>query len=137
MSGKGTLTFAIMDPPFETAGSTSVFRLVETAIRKGFDVKVFAYKGAVYLSYARQKPHGNAVHNRSAEEENHPLTKDWIAHLFDYADQKKVTLEWVNCGLCADERSVDETVRRAGRGGPADLWRMSRASDNTLVIGTR
>jgi len=48
-----------------------------------------------------------------------------------------VKLEWINCGLCVDERGVMEAIAAAKRGSPADLWKASEASNNTLVIGTR
>ena len=44
---------------------------------------------------------------------------------------------WVNCGLCVDERGVGEAIEGVRRGSPADLWKMSLESANTLVIGTR
>ena len=62
---------------------------------------MFAYEGAVSLSMAEQKPHPNPVKGTSVEEEAHPTTKEWVGELFRcYPDQ----LEWVNCGLCVDER---------------------------------
>ncbi len=60
-----TLTFALMDPPFENARSTTALRLIDIAIKKGYDVNVFAYEGAVYLPFALQKQHPNPVHGSS------------------------------------------------------------------------
>ncbi len=136
MSSKKTLTFALMDPPFESARSTTALRLVDLALQRGHDVNVFAYEGAVALSFARQKAHANAVHGRSAEEEDHPLTRDWIAALLDAARERGVRLEWANCGLCVDERGMDESIPGPRRGTPADLARFIEESDNTLVIPT-
>lgn len=132
-----TLTFVIMEAPFENARTVTALRLVDAAIRRGHQVTVFAYEGAVALSFARQTPHPNAVHGRNAVEEDHPLPKDWIAALMEAAKQRGVALEWINCGLCVDERGVMEGIPGAKRGSPADLWKASQASDNTLVIGTR
>jgi len=132
-----TLTFVMMEAPFENARTVTALRLIDAAIRRGHDVTVFAYEGAVALTFARQAPHANAVHGRTAEEEDHPLPKDWIAGLMSAAEQRGVKLEWINCGLCVDERGVTETIAGAKRGSPADLWKASEASDNTLVIGTR
>jgi tRNA 2-thiouridine synthesizing protein D len=70
-----TLAFALMDAPFESARTTTAFRLLDIAARRGFDIRVFAYEGAVMLPFAKQQPHPNAVHGRSAEEENHPLPR--------------------------------------------------------------
>ena len=137
MTDKKTLTFAIMDAPFENARTTTAFRLVEAALRAGHSVNVFAYEGAVGLAFAQQKQHANAIHGRSEAEENHPLTKDWVAALFGQAARTGVKLEWVNCGLCVDERGVADAVPGVRRGSPADFWKMAAESHNTLVIPAR
>jgi tRNA 2-thiouridine synthesizing protein D len=132
-----TLTFALMDPPFENARSTTALRLIDIAVRRGLNVNVFAYEGAVYLPFARQAPHANAVHGRSVEEENHPLPRVWVQALMREAQAHGARLDWVNCGLCVDERGAGEAIDGVRRGSPADFWNFAQDSDNTLVIGTR
>lgn len=137
MIEKKTLTFLLMDAPFEHARSTTALRLIDVAARRGYDINVFAYEGAVYLPFAAQKAHPNAVHGRDVEQEDHPLTKDWVAALMQEAAAKGGRIDWVNCGLCCEERGAFEAVPGVRRGGPADFWKMAAASDNTLVIATR
>ena len=137
MSTAKTLTFSFMEPPFENERTISFFRLLEITLNKGANVRVFAYEGAVALAFKHQKPHGNSVHNRNIEAEDHPLTKDWIAALQKKAKDNNLTFEWINCGLCVDERGVNEVIEGCGRGGPADLWRYASEAFNTLTIGTR
>src|SRR6476620_8335336 len=132
-----TLTFVLNDPPYESARSTTALRLIDAAIRKGLDVNVFAYEGAVALPFSRQAPHANAVHGRDAAAEDHPNPKDWILALIAEAEQAGGKVDWVNCGLCVDERGVGESIPGVRRGSPADLWKAAESSDNTLVIGTR
>jgi tRNA 2-thiouridine synthesizing protein D len=132
-----TLTFALMDPPFENARSTTAFRLIDVAVRRGYNVNVFAYEGAVYLPFAKQAAHANAVHGRSVEEENHPLPRVWLEALMREAAAHGAKLDWVNCGLCVDERGAAEAIEGVRRGSPADLWKFAESSDNTLVIGTK
>ncbi|MEO8159342.1 MAG: DsrE family protein [Betaproteobacteria bacterium] len=132
-----SLTFMLMDAPYENARSTTAFRLIDAAVKRGFDVNVFAYEGAVYLPFARQAQHANAIHGRSIEEENHPLPRDWIAALMKEAAANGVKVDWVNCGLCVDERGAAEAIEGVRRGGPVDFWNFARNSDNTLVIGTK
>jgi tRNA 2-thiouridine synthesizing protein D len=134
---KKTLTFAIMDPPYESARITTAFRLLDAAARRGYDINVFAYEGAVALPFAKQAAHANAAHGRNAEEENHPLPRKWIAALAAEAERNGGRLHWVNCGLCVDERGVNESIPGVVRGGPPDFWKMAQASDNTLVIPTK
>ena len=136
MSNKTTLTFALMDAPFESARTTTSMRLIDIAARRGYDINVFAYEGAVLLPFARQAAHPNAVHGHDADEENHPLPKDWVSALISETGKNGGTLNWVNCGLCVDERGADEAVDGVRRGTPADFWQMALESDNTLVIAT-
>ncbi|MFA7555006.1 MAG: DsrE family protein [Spongiibacteraceae bacterium] len=137
MSETKTLTFAFMDPPFENERTITFFRLLDAALDKGSNVRIFAYEGAVALAFAKQQPHGNAVHGRETVEEDHPLTRDWITALQHKARVKGLNFEWINCGLCVDERGVNEVIDGCGRGGPPDLWRYASDAFNTLTIGTR
>ena len=52
---KTTLTFALMDGPYEQARSTTALRLIGIAARRGYDINVFAYEGAVGLPFAKQR----------------------------------------------------------------------------------
>jgi tRNA 2-thiouridine synthesizing protein D len=137
MADTKTLTFALMDPPYESARTTTALRLIDIAARRGYNVNVFAYEGAVLLPFAKQEPHANTVHGRSVEEENHLITREVVSALIRQADQSGGKIDWVNCGLCVDERGAGEAVAGIRRGSPADLWKMAETSDNTLVIGTR
>jgi tRNA 2-thiouridine synthesizing protein D len=131
------LTFALMDAPFESARTATAFRLLHAALDRGHDVNVFAYEGAVGLAFARQTAHPNAVHGRDAEQEAHPLSRVWIERLQAFAERRGARLQWINCGLCVDERGVAEAIAGVKRGSPADFWGMAQAADSTLVIATR
>ncbi len=132
-----TLTFCVMDGPFEQARIVTFFRLLDRAARRGHCLKVFAYEGAVGLAFAHQKKHPNAVHGHDLEEEDHPLTREWVAALMQCARDHGGSLEWVNCGLCVDERGLDDAIEGCRRGSPADLLKFAEESDNTLILGTR
>jgi tRNA 2-thiouridine synthesizing protein D len=129
-----TITISLMDPPYETETTTTAFRIMDAAIRKGHAVNVFAYEGAVSLTMAEQTGHPNPLKGTTLEEEDHPNTKDWVAALFAAADGR---LEWVNCGLCVDERGAGNWIDGPRRGGPADFVEMVNGSDQTLVIPTK
>jgi len=132
-----TLTIALMDAPYESARSATALRLIGIAAQRGYNINVFAYEGAVALPFARQQAHPNAVHGRDVTEENHFVPKNVIAALAHEAERNGGKMDWVNCGLCVDERGVAEAVEPVHRGTPADFWKMAEASDNTLVIATR
>jgi len=131
------LTFCLMDGPFEQARTVTAFRLLDLAARRGHHLTVFAYEGAVALPFSKQAPHPNAVHGHEVEEEDHPLPKDWIAALSAAFEANGGKLDWINCGLCVDERGVQDAVDGCRRGTPSDLWSSARASVNTLIIPTR
>ena len=131
-----TLTLAIMDAPYEAAASTTAFRIIAAALAKGIDVNVFAYEGAVSLTVKEQAPHANPVKGTSVEQEEHPTTKDLVAALLDLG-QSAPRLNWVNCGLCVDERGAGSWIDGVKRGGPANFLEMAVASTTTLVIPTK
>jgi sulfur relay (sulfurtransferase) complex TusBCD TusD component (DsrE family) len=137
MADKKTLTFALMDPPYESPRSTTALRLIDLAVRRGYDVNVFAYEGSVNLGFAKQTPHGNSVHGRDAEQEDHPNPKDWIAAILEEATRTGSKVDWVQCGFCVDERGAGEWIQGLRRGSPADLVKFAEGSDNTLVIPTK
>lgn len=137
MADSKTLTFVIMDPPYENARSTTALRLMDTAIRRGHNINVFAYEGAVAIPFAKQAPHPNAVHGRDVEQEDHPNPKDWVAAIMTEAERRGVKVDWVQCGLCVDERGATEWIPGPRRGSPADLVKFAETSDNTLVIPTK
>ena len=137
MSNKKTLTFCIMDGPYEQARTVTALRLMNAAAERGYNINVFAYEGAVSLAFSKQVKHANAVHGCGVDAEDHPLPKDWIAALMKNAADKGGKVDWINCGLCVDERGVGEAIEGTRRGSPADLWKWATESDNTLVIGTR
>ena len=137
MAPKKSLTFVLMDPPYENARTTTALRLLDIAVRRGHQVNVFAYEGAVNVAFARQAPHANAVHGRDVEQEDHPNPKDWVAAVLKEAERRGGQVDWVQCGLCVDERGAGECIPGLRRGSPADLLKFAEASDNTLVIPTR
>jgi tRNA 2-thiouridine synthesizing protein D len=134
--GEKRLTLALMDPPYESANSTTALRIVSSALKKGIHVNVFAYEGAVCLPLQEQAPHANPVKGTTVEEEDHPNTKNFISSLLEIGKENPL-LNWVNCGLCVDERGANNVVEGVKRGSPADFLKMTQESTNTLVIPTK
>lgn len=130
------LTLALMDPPYESANSTTALRIISAALKKGIDVNVFAYEGAVCLPLKDQAPHANPVKGTTVEEEDHPTTRNFISSLLEIG-KGNPQLTWVNCGLCVDERGASNVVDGVKRGSPADFFKMAAESTNTLVIPTK
>lgn len=131
-----SLTLALMDPPYESANSTTAFRIIAAALKMGIRVNVFAYEGAVCLSLKDQAAHANPLKGTTVEEEDHPTTSAFVSSLLKMAEHDQ-SLNWVNCGLCVDERGASNAVDGVKRGGPADFLKMAMESTNTLVIPTK
>ncbi len=131
-----TLTLALMDPPYESANTTTALRIIDSALKKGIQVNVFAYEGAVCLPLKDQAPHANPVKGTTVEEEDHPTTKKFISELLKIGGDNPL-LNWVNCGLCVDERGAINVVEGVKRGSPKEFLEMAQASTNTLVIPTK
>ena len=131
-----TFAVALMDPPYESENLTTAFRILGAMAQRGHNINVFAYEGASALAFARQAPHPNPVHGKNAAEENHPTTKDQVVALLALAEKSGGKVDWVNCGMCVDERGVGDFA--AGRrGSPADFHAFCEASDNVLTISTK
>lgn len=130
------LTIALMDPPYESANSTTALRIISSALKRGINVSVFAYEGAVCLPLKDQAPHANPVKGTTVEQEEHPTTKEFVRSLLELGNGSPL-LTWVNCGLCVDERGANNVVDGVKRGSPADFFKMASESTNTLVIPTK
>ena len=88
------------------------------------------------LPFRHQQPHPNAAHGRDVDQEDHPLPRQWIAGMMNTAKERGAVFDWVNCGLCVDERGASDAIDGVRRGTPADLWKMASGSHNTLVVAT-
>ena len=132
-SGK-TLMVAIMDIPYEAADSSTALRIIHAALKEGHNVRVFAYGGAINLTTKTQQSPANPVQETSVEEEQQTAAKDRAASLFQLAKQQGVKLDWVNCGLCVDDKEAEDGPEGLRLVGPRDLVDASLASDATMVI---
>lgn len=130
------LTIALMNPPYESANSTTALRIISAALKQGISVNVFAYEGAVCLPLKDQAPHANPVKGTTVEQEEHPTTKEFVRSLLEIGNGNPL-LTWVNCGLCVDERGAANVIDGVKRGSPADFFKMASESTNTLVIPTK
>ena len=81
MTDQKTLTFSLMDGPFEQARTVTALRMIDICAKRGWNVHVFAYEGAVMLPFAHQKKHANAVHGHTIVGNIRPIY-NLIATLF-------------------------------------------------------
>ena len=120
-----SLTLALMDPPYESANSTTALRIISAALAKGIHVNVFAYEGAVCLPLKEQAPHANPVKGTTVEQEEHPTTKAFVSALLEIGEPNPL-LNWVNCGLCVDERGAGNVGIAPAKAGQRSKGRDAR-----------
>src|SRR5260370_29381481 len=53
--------------------------------------------------------------------EDNPLPRVWLQALMREAAAQNVKLDWVNCGLCVDERGAAEAIEGVRRGSPLEV----------------
>jgi len=118
-----TLTILFMDPPHESATSTTALRIIDAAIRKGHNVNVMAYEGATATTYLEQRTHA----------------KDWIAALLAAAAARGVKLDWMRSSADEEERGYHGAqLSGTRRGSPVEFYQEQVIpADNVLVIPTR
>ena len=144
MSGiSGTLLIALSGLQAAQAGLNIVSRNVANANDPNYTRKVQSQEPLVsgFDPAQPQLVNSDGVqlppYSRTVEEEDHPLPREWVVALLEKAAATGSKVDWINCGMCVDERGVNESVAGTRRGSPADLWKAAEASDNTLVIGAR
>lgn len=98
MPERKTLHITVTAGPYGNESPVSVFRLVDRALDRGYDVNVLAYEDAVLLSARAQKQHDD------------PIWKDKDFHHTDAGKAHSTTAEFV-------ERLLDK-----GRGEPRLQW---------------
>jgi hypothetical protein len=72
---------------------------------------------SIQAGHRRQPP--DTRHGRDVAEEDHPNPKDCVAALFAEASRQGAKIDWVQCGLCVDERGAGEWIEGPRRGIPA------------------
>jgi tRNA 2-thiouridine synthesizing protein D len=102
--------------------------------RRGHNINVFAFEGASGLAFSKQAPHPNPVHGKNVAEENHPTTKDQVTALLALAAKSGGKVDWVNCGMCVDERGLGEFVADTRRGCSSGSSRLARRVPSILLL---
>ena len=133
---KKTLTFALMDCALRV-GKPDHRICIDAAARRGHDINVFAYREAPALAFAPRRRTPTRCTARTSPKKTIPRRKIRSQRCWQRAARNGGKVDWVNCGMCVDERGVNQFVPGTRRGSPADFHAFTEASDNTLVIPTK
>ena len=98
MADRKLLHITVTAGPYANETPVTVFRLVDTALSKGYDVNVLAYEDAVLLTAKAQKQHED------------PIWKDKPQHHTDAGKAHSTTAEFV------------ERLLEKGQGEPHLSW---------------
>ena len=133
------IALLFMDGPYESANSTTAVRIIDAALRRGMDVHVTAYEGAVAYSVAAVRRSSNPTHAPGdSARQRRATSKDFVRALMRAAADRGVKLDWLRIGECEDERGVyGDQLEGTRRGTPADFVDQIGRSGNVLVIPTR
>ena len=137
MAANITVTFALLDAPYETARTTTALRLMDIAARRGYNINVFAYEGAVYVPFAHQQAHPNAVHGHDVEEEDHPLPREWVSAIMAETEKNGGTYDLVHFWLCLAEHGAVHPVAGGPPARPGATWTARRRPDTRVERSAR
>ncbi len=115
---------------------TTVLRLTEKCLEKGYDVNVWTFEEAVTLSNKDQIEHREPAAIEKVIGEKHPA----FAHALEPLLKKGIhrpKLDWVACVLCVQERGVEKhQMQGITIGTLGDGWRFVKEADRAIFIPT-
>jgi len=121
--------------PRDNLCCTAALRLIDLAVRRGFNVNVFTYEGKVSRPSAQRSSDAGSASAADRVRQNDVNPRDLIAAMFESAE-RGTQVRWVNCGLSVDDRRTARLVPRSDSCRSFDLWGLMRESGNTLVLPT-
>lgn len=131
-----SLTLVLATSTYLSESPTTVLRLAEKAVSKGYDVNVWTFEEAVTLSNKEQVEHREPAAVEKVIGEKHPA----FAHALEPLLKKgvhKPKLDWVACVLCVQERGVEKhQMQGVTIGTLGDVWKYVKESDRAVFIPT-
>ncbi len=124
---KTALTFAIMDAPFENSRTVTMFRIDRGSARTQDTTSMSSPTRARSRSPSRGRRRMQTPCTGATLRRRTIRCRACGSRRCSRSRAKQGRkLDWVNCGLCVDERGVAEAIEGVRRGSPADFWKMSR-----------
>jgi hypothetical protein len=134
--GKPSLFFGMMGTPFQTETTTSLFRMVESALAKGHRVTVWNCGYATGLSQSSLvRPRDSFA---APEDQTHnPTTAELIQGLMRRYGGGGQKLDWLVCRYCMEERGATQQIPEAKVKIPFTFQHYLSEADVSLVLGVK
>jgi len=129
-----SLFFGMVGTPSQTETSTSLFRIVESALKQGHVVTVWTCGHATGLSQTTRVRPRDYFATEDAEAFN-PTTAAMIEALFERYGTER--LQWLVCRYCAEECGAVDHIPHAQIKIPFSFQYYLSAADVSLVLGVK
>ena len=133
-SGKRSFFFGMVGTPSQSETVTSLFRMVESALRQGHVVTVWNCGHATGLSQTTLVRPRDYFAPKDREDFN-PSTAEIIQALFRYYGSEQ--LQWLVCRYCAEESGSVDHIHEAQVKIPFSFQYYLSAADVSLVLGIK
>lgn len=132
---KSSFFFGMMGTPYQSETVTSLFRMVESALKQGHQVTVWNCGHATGLSQSTLVRPRDSFLAKDVEAFN-PNTAEMIQALFRrYGPTKQ--LDWLVCRYCMEERGATHQIPEAKVKIPFSFQHYLSAADISLVLGVK
>ncbi|MFQ5762182.1 MAG: DsrE family protein [Candidatus Bathyarchaeia archaeon] len=129
-----SLTLVLSTGTYLNEAPTSVLRLAEKAVTKGYDVNVWAFEEAVTLSNKDQIEHREPAAVEKVIGETHPTYANALEPLLKKGVHTP-KFDWVSCVLCVQERGVEKhQMQGVTIGTLGDVWKYVKESDRAVFV---
>lgn len=130
------LTMVLATGTYLREAPTTVLRIAEKALAKGYDVNVWAFEEAVTLSNKDQAEHREPAAVEKVIGEKHKA----YGHALEPILKKGIhrpKMDWTSCILCVQERGVEKhQMQGVTIGTLGDAWKYVKESDKVVYIPT-
>lgn len=129
--------FGVMGAPYESELSTTLFRMIDEALRQGHHVSVWTCGGATTLtqsSLGEEKPRNLMDLVTGRRDAIYPTTAALVRGFLTGAGGR---LEWRVCRHCADERGAGPHVEGVSVASPFRFLSQMERADVALVLGVK
>lgn len=132
-----SIFLGVMGAPYESEVCTTVFRLVDAALRQEHYVTVWTCGGATTLTLrtlGATKPQNFFDLARGCQHVAYPSTAALVTALLTMAEGR---LQWLVCRHCMEERGATDQISGVTIISPFKFLRYRDQADTALILGVK